>query len=165
MHKIIIFGNSGSGKTTLAKQLSSSHLLPHFDLDVIAWQPTTPPLRMPIAESEKKLDNFFEKNTAWIIEGCYADLLELAIPHANQIIFLNLPIETCVENARKRPWEPHKYQTPEAQDANLAMLVDWIKQYDQRTDTFSKAAHEALFDGYSGKKIMYTSNNHKHLIE
>ena len=98
--------------------------MPHFDLDVIAWQPTTPPLRMPIAESEKKLDNFFEKNTAWIIEGCYADLLELAIPHANQIIFLNLPIETCVEHARKRPWEPHKYQTPEAQDENLAMLVD-----------------------------------------
>ena len=65
---------------------------------------------------------------------------------------MNLPIELCIENAKNRPWEPHKYDSKAAQDANLAMLIDWIAQYNQRTDTFSKSAHQKLYDEFSGNK-------------
>ena len=27
-----------------------------------------------------------------------------------------------------RPWEPHKYPSKEAQDANLALLIGWIRE-------------------------------------
>ncbi len=92
----------------------------------------------------------------WVIEGCYADLLERVLPQATDIVFLDLSVEDCIANARQRPWEPHKYPSKDAQDANLDMLIDWIRQYETRSDTFSLAAHQALFDAFSGHKTRLT---------
>lgn len=158
MNKVVIFGNSGSGKSTLAKELTLKNQLAHLDLDTIAWKASTPPERQSISESKKLIEGFLTAHDNWVIEGCYSDLLELVTPKADEVIFLNLPISACVENARKRPWEPHKYESKEAQDANLDMLIDWISQYSTRSDTFSKLAHEKLFNQHQGKKTMYVSN-------
>lgn len=158
MSKIVIFGNSGSGKSTLAKKLASKDNLAHLDLDTIAWKPVTPPERLPVSESAISISTFLHDNQSWVIEGCYSDLLELVTQDAEEMIFLNLPVSACIENAKSRPWEPHKYESKEAQDANLAMLIDWISQYDSRTDTFSRVAHEELFEKFKGKKIMHVSN-------
>ncbi len=158
MKRVVIFGNSGSGKSTLARQFAETDNLPHLDLDTIAWQPGAPPQRKPITESGHEINAFLAANAGWVVEGCYADLLELVLPHASEIFFLNLPIADCIANARNRPWEPHKYASKEAQDANLEMLTDWIAQYDERDDTFSRAAHEALFRGFKGEKTLYTDN-------
>lgn len=158
MKKVVIFGNSGAGKSTLAKELSESEGVPHFDLDSVAWQPESPPERKPIDDARQEIDTFIGVNKGWVIEGCYSDLLEIVLPQASEIIFLNLPVEACISNAKNRPWEPHKYESKEAQDANLDMLIDWIAQYSQRNDTFSKLSHEGLFNSYAGKKTMYTSN-------
>ena len=105
----MIFGNSGSGKSTLAKRLCEADGLSHLDLDTLAWMPTVPPERKPLIESEYEISNFIESNGSWVIEGCYSDLLEMAMPFSDEIIFMNLSIESCIENARNRPWEPHKY--------------------------------------------------------
>lgn len=158
MNKIIIFGNSGSGKSTLAKQLVSRHQCQHLDLDTIAWLPSTPPQRRPIEDSKRLISEFIADKKSWVIEGCYADLLELVAPIASQAIFLNLPISLCIENAKNRPFEPHKYESKAAQDANLDMLIQWISQYEQRSDTFSKQAHQKLFDQFSGPKQMLENN-------
>lgn len=158
MKKIIIFGNSGSGKSTLAKQICNDGELAHLDLDSLAWQATMPPERKPLQESTKAIESFISANKGWVIEGCYADLIEVALSFSNEIIFLNLPIELCIENAHNRPWEPHKYESKAAQDNNLDMLIDWISQYSLRSDTFSKAAHSNLYKHYSGRKSMLTSN-------
>ncbi len=158
MRNILIFGNSGSGKSTLAKKLCRAEGLSHLDLDTLAWQPTTPPERNPIDVSAAEISNFIASNVAWVIEGCYTDLLEQALPFSTEIIFMNLPITLCIENAKKRPWEPHKYASKEVQDNNLDMLVGWISQYSDRTDTFSAIAHNKFYDDYSGKKKMLTDN-------
>ena len=161
MIKIIIFGNSGSGKSTLAKKLCHTHNLSHLDLDILAWQPTIPPERKPLAESKTEIINFNQSNQpnkGWVIEGCYADLLAIALPLSSEIIFMNLPIESCIQNARNRPWEPHKYESKQAQDNNLAMLIDWISQYDKRGDTFSRLAHAKIYEKFTGKKSMITYN-------
>ncbi len=158
MSKVVIFGNSGSGKSTLAKELKETEGLAHLDLDSIAWHPTSPPERKSIAESTSEISVFIDSNDRWVIEGCYSDLLEIVIPASSEIIFLNLPVEACIDNAKNRPWEPHKYESKQAQDANLNMLTNWIAQYTERDDIFSKSAHEALFKGYEGKKTMCTKN-------
>lgn len=161
MRQVVIFGNSGSGKSTLAKELSAENLA-HLDLDSVAWRPLSSsesaPERKPIAESRRAIDVFTNANESWVIEGCYADLLEIAVAKATEIIFLNLPVEACISNAKSRPWELHKYASKEAQDENLEMLVGWIAQYAERDDVFSKSAHERLFQCYQGKKTMVTSN-------
>lgn len=158
MSKVVIFGNSGSGKSTLAKDLALKNKLAHLDLDTIAWKPVQPPERMSISESNILINEFLSTNEEWLVEGCYSDLLELVTAKANEIIYLNLPITTCITNARNRPWEPHKYQSKEAQDANLDMLIDWISTYTSRNDIFSKVAHDKLYEEFQGKKTMYLSN-------
>ena len=158
LKRIVIFGNSGSGKSTLARNLSGTENLLYLDLDTVAWMPGSPPERRPIVEVEREIAAFMGSNECWVIEGCYSDLLDIALPESSEIIFLNLPVEKSISNARKRPWEPHKYESKAAQDANLDMLIDWIAQYSKRDDTFSRSAHQTLFNCYEGKKTMYTSN-------
>ena len=158
MSNILIFGNSGSGKSTLAKSLCKSKGLAHLDLDSLAWEATTPPERKKLNASQKEIINFIQRNDSWVIEGCYTDLLELVESYSSEIIFMNLPIEECISNAKSRPWEPHKYESKQAQDKNLDMLIDWISLYKERDDTFSMLAHQNFYDNYSGKKQIINSN-------
>lgn len=158
MRKILLFGNSGSGKSTLAKKLRDKEGLSHLDLDTLAWQATSPPQRQPIAESAKAIQDFIHSEKSWVIEGCYTDLLECAAPFANEVVFMDLPIEACIANAKKRPWEPHKYESKEAQDSNLEYLITWIAEYSQRVDTFSKQSHRRFYDNFQGIKTIYTAN-------
>ncbi len=158
MKKIIIFGNSGSGKSTLAKHLAEKYQLSHLDLDTLAWNNTSPPLRKPIEESALAIQSFIDTSEQWVIEGCYSDLLSLITAESNEMIFMDSPVELSIENAKSRPWEPHKYESKEAQDANLSMLIEWIKAYDTRDDNFSRIAHSNLFKAFKGNKKRYTSN-------
>lgn len=157
MTKAVIFGNSGSGKSTLAKRMAQDKGLGHLDLDTLAWEPTTPPQRKPLEVSEAAILAFTGEHENWVIEGCYADLIALTFPLADQLIFLDLPVEDCVAHAKARPWEPHKYPSKEAQDANLDMLLDWIRDYPQRNDSCSRQAHVGLFDAFTGEKQRITS--------
>jgi len=165
MRKILIFGNSSAGKSTLAKRLIEEADLLHLDLDTIAWRnvkPSSnePPVRMPLTDSGRLIQAFTqnakERDLGWVIEGCYTDLLELAKAAAGEVIFLNLSIGDCLQNAKVRPWEPHKYESKEQQDANLSMLIEWIKEYETRTDGFSLAAHQQFYDNFVGIKTMIT---------
>ena len=96
MRKILIFGKSGSGKSTLATELCISEELAHLDLDELAWLPTNPPERGPLDESFVKIQEFTAQHDAWVIEGCYTDLLELVSAAATEIIFLKFDINQCL---------------------------------------------------------------------
>ncbi len=158
MKRIVIFGNSGSGKSTLAKMYSSKYLLPHLDLDTVAWKNTIPPTRKPIEESGIIINNFIEQNSQYIIEGGYTDLLNIVINEDNYLIFLNPGIVTCTNNCKNRPWEPHKYKSMEEQNKNLHMLLNWVKEYYVRNDEFSFKSHIKLYNDFNGDKVEYTSN-------
>lgn len=158
MRRILIFGNSGSGKSTLALQLARLHDVRHLDLDTIAWLSDRPGVRMPLDQSIVDLKRFIESCDEWVIEGCYSDLLREAADFCTEMIFLNPGVDACVENCLNRPWEPHKYPSPEAQDANLRLLIDWVREYETRQDEFSLIEHRRLFDRHCGRKTEYGSN-------
>lgn len=158
MRKVLVFGNSGSGKSTYAKKLSLNENLVHLDLDTVAFEQDNPIQRRPLKESMSEIIPFIEQNENWVIEGCYGDLIQCLFEYANELVFLNLPVELCQENANNRPWEPHKYQSKAAQDKNLPMLLNWISGYYDRDDTFSFACHNELYQNFSGKKQQITSN-------
>ncbi|HXR98841.1 MAG TPA: hypothetical protein VN709_13450 [Terriglobales bacterium] len=155
--RIVIIGNSGSGKSTLAMRLTRTRGLAHLDLDTLAWEPVMPPLRRPLGDSAREIDAFAVTNPGWVIEGCYADLVTVVLPLCTLLIFLNPGVEACVQNARARPWEPHKYPSKAAQDANLDTLISWVHEYGRRADVFSLAAHRSLYDGFDRDKIEFTS--------
>lgn len=159
MDRIVVFGNSGSGKSTYAKVRCDESGCAHMDLDTVAWlSESETPTRRPFEESRAEILRFIEAERAWVIEGCYADLLQLALSRATEIVFLNPGTATCIENAKNRAWEPHKYESPEAQNVNLEMLIGWIRQYDRRADEFSYDAHRRLFDAFPGRKYEFVSN-------
>ncbi len=158
MRKIIIIGNSGSGKSTLARHIADQDSLAHLDLDTVAWLAEYPKSRAALQESLEKINEFCRHNRQWVIEGCYGDILTVIAEWANEMIFLNLSIESCIENARSRPWEPHKYSSQLEQNKNLPMLEDWISKYKSRQDEFSYSAHEKLFVNFEGEKRLITDN-------
>jgi adenylate kinase family enzyme len=153
--RILIFGNSGSGKTTMARAIAAQGGVPHLDLDSLAW--AEPGVRLPAEESAARIHAFVAANPAWVMEGCYGDLLEVALPHATEVHFLNPGVEACVAHCRARPWEPEKYESPEAQDANLEFLLGWVREYETRDDEYSLARHRALFDAFPGPKREHTA--------
>ena len=124
MSRIVILGNSGSGKSSLAKRLAAKAGCEHLDLDAIAWKAADPPVRATFETSSAAIDDFVARKSAWVIEGCYASLIAYAGKYADRMYFLNIGIAACIENSEFRPWEPEKYASKEAQDENLAMLID-----------------------------------------
>ncbi len=150
--RILIMGNSGSGKSYRAQALAAQHGLAHLDLDTIVWEPGQ--IAVPRAPEQVHADllAFVNEHAAWVAEGCYGDLVEAALPHCSELVFMNPGLEVCLENNRKRPWEPHKYASMEAQQSKLGFLLDWVAGYYTRDDAMSYGRHRRLFDGYGGNK-------------
>ena len=153
--KVVILGNSGSGKTTMAGRLVERHGLALLDLDTIAW--SAPGERKRFSESIGDLQAFVNDHASgWVIEGSYGDLAEAALAHCTELRFLNPGIAACIANCEARPFEPHKYASPEEQDANLDMLKDWVRQYETRADTYGLAYHRRVYASFDGEKREYT---------
>jgi len=38
------------------------------------------------------------------------------------------------------------------------MLLEWIEQYENRDDVFSKKSHLTFYHNFTGKKLMHTTN-------
>jgi adenylate kinase family enzyme len=153
--KIVVFGNSGSGKSTYAMALAARHGLEHLDLDSIVWEPGKIAVQRDRAAIDASLREFLSRNDAWVIEGCYGELVRAAAPHATLLVFLDPGRDVCLENNRQRPWEPHKYASSREQDAMLANLQAWVAGYYDRDDEWSHAAHRAIFDRHSGAKVVH----------
>lgn len=129
----------------------------HLDLDTVAWDDAALQ-RRPLARSLAAIDAFVGVHSDWVVEGCYSDLLVAVVARCSRLVFLNPGIDACIQNCRRRPWEPHKYTSREAQDANLDMLIGWIRDYEVRQDEFSLHSHRRLFDDFVGDKVEFTSN-------
>ena len=149
--KVAIIGNSGSGKTTLAHRLAANCSVPILDLDLIFWEHGVP-IERPSADRIADVQRFCREHDSWIIEGCYADLIEAAFVWNPELIFLDPGREACIANCQRRPLEPHKYRTKEDQDDKLTFLIKWVADYYERDGLMSFASHEALFEQYPGPK-------------
>jgi hypothetical protein len=110
-----------------------------------------------LEQSLALLCQFIRGKDQWIIEGCYGDLVEAALPHCTELRFLNPGVETCVAHCNRRPWEPSKFSSAEEQNAMLTRLIQWVKDYETRDDDYGLKRHRRVFDGFSGLKREYTS--------
>ncbi len=146
--RVCVVGNSGSGKSTYAKTFGVTVL----ELDSIYWEPHQVAVSRPIEDVKRDLAAFMAANGEWVIEGCYADLIEMAARECDELVFLNPGVEACVANARRRPYEAHKYDRPDDQERMLAFLIGWIRAYPERPDNTGYPAHRRVFDDFAGRK-------------
>lgn len=147
-------GNAGAGKTTLSRALMNDREIPLLSLDEIAFSAGAQ--RLPLAESVSAVQNFIGRNDNWIIEGCYADIIEPILTHCETLVFLNPGVKTCIEHCKKRPWEPEKFASAAEQKQNLDNLINWVSEYETRSDEYGLYQHRRLFDSFAGRKLEFT---------
>lgn len=148
-----IIGNSGSGKSTLAGWLANRTGAALLDLDTVAWEPGKIAVARSPDEAKADVHAFCSANEHWVVEGCYASLLEVALGHSPLLIFLNPGEARCRANCLARPWEAHKYSSKAEQDQRLSLLLSWVGEYYTRSGDMSLQGHMAWFAGYSGRKV------------
>ena len=155
--KVLVFGNSGSGKSTYAQALAAQHGVAHLDLDSIVWEPGKIAVQRDPQSIAASLRAFVASQSAWVIEGCYGELVESAAVHSSQLVFLNPGVEACQANNLGRPWEPHKYASMEQQNSMLDTLQSWVAGYYNRSDAWSYSFHRRIFDAHPGAKVEHTT--------
>jgi adenylate kinase family enzyme len=151
--KVLVFGNSGSGKSTYARTIATREGLAHLDLDSIVWEPGKVAVQRPRESVVATLQSFIDSQAAWVIEGCYGELIRAASAHCTLLVFLNLGMDACLANNLRRAWEPHKYASLELQNAMFDQLEEWVIDYYQREDAWSYRAHREIFDTFPGAKV------------
>ena len=159
MTRIAIIGNSGSGKSTLARELLPGQADNILDLDTIAWQKNAPTQRRPVSHAAEDVRTFCHARSAWVVEGCYAELISAALVFGPELIFLDPGVQVCLANCKRRPWEPHKYPSKSAQDQHLEFSLEWVKAYYTREGDLSFSAHAQLYEQYPGPKRIQTKTH------
>lgn len=149
-----ILGNSCSGKSTLSHRLKGEV----FDLDTVAWTESDTPELRPESEVLPILESFTRSHSPWIIEGCYAHLIAPFDTGEVGLVFLDMDTLMCVQRARTRAWEPHKFDSKEEQDAALAYLLGWIDEYPSRKGPLGRPEHLTLFEKWKGPKWRITDD-------
>jgi len=129
-----------------------------LDLDTVAWEPGKVAVARAPDAAQADVEAFCTRNRHWVVEGCYASLVGVALNHAPRLVFLNPGEARCLANCRSRPWEAHKYSSRSEQDERLAMLLGWVSEYYSRGGDMSLTGHRACFDGYSGRKVELTTH-------
>jgi adenylate kinase family enzyme len=150
--KIRILGNSGSGKTTLARRLGGWQRVPLMELDGYVWAASDTPTQRPDAAIRDDVNRFIANHKSWIVEGCYAKWAEFTLAYAPTLVFLDLPMESCLDHCRARPWQVEKFASKSAQDRTLPFLLDWVRAYYMRDDDSSRVQHLRVFEQYGGPK-------------
>ena len=150
--RVAVIGNSGSGKSTLARQLANANNAALLDLDTVAWVQGQIAAPQDPTIAAAAVEFFCLTNPSWVVDGCYASLVEVALNHQPHLIFLDPGEEQCVANCRSRPWEPHKYDSMVEQNERLPFLIAWVQNYYVRQGDMSHAEHVSLFESYAGPK-------------
>ena len=157
--KVLVFGNSGSGKSTYARALAAREGLAHLDLDSIVWEPGKIAVQRSRESVATSLQSFIDSHAAWVIEGCYGELVRAATAHCTLLVFLNPGVDSCLANNLRRPWEPHKYASLEVQNTMFKQLQERVTGYYQRKDAWSYRVHREIFDAFAGSKVEHRQVN------
>jgi adenylate kinase family enzyme len=148
--RIILLGNAGSGKSTLSRKLAAGQAAARLSLDAVAFHGGVE--RRPLRDSVDQAKRWIAAHSSWVIEGCYADIIEPLLASCDELVFLNPGVEVCIAHCRARPWEPEKFGSRQAQDDNLDNLIEWVRAYETRADEYGLARHRALYESFPGRK-------------
>lgn len=101
--RVAVVGTSGSGKTTFSLRLAERLRLRHVELDAHFWEPNwQQPDR---AEFEERVVALLKGLDGWVCDGNYGSM---AAVHADTIVWLDLPLRTCLwrvlRRAVRRAW-------------------------------------------------------------
>lgn len=137
--RILILGPSGAGKSPLARRIGERLGLPVVHLDRINWNPGW--VQTEVGRFRERVAEAV-KGDSWVMDGNYTTHLDLRLPRAEAIIWLDLPRHVYFSRAvwrliqnygRSRddigPGCPERFE--------LSFFTDWVWTYPTR----SRARH------------------------
>jgi adenylate kinase family enzyme len=95
-----------------------------------------------------RLSSVLEKEQ-WIIDGNYSSTLELRMAACDTVIFLDYPLEVCLEGIKERRGKPRS-DMPWIETEEDAEFMDLIRNFRQTqrpkvTELLEKYAHKQIF--------------------
>ena len=151
MKKVIVIGCPGSGKSTFSKALHKITDIPLFHLDMIFWNADK-----TTVEKTVFLDRLLKivQKDEWIIDGNYASTMELRMQACDTIIFLDYPLDVCLNGIKERKGKTRSDLPWIEPDEDDAEFIEFIKNYNVE----SRPKVMKLLDKYSHKDIFIFNN-------
>mgnify|MGYP003447276081 FL=1 len=151
MKKIIIIGCPGSGKSTLSRSLHKITNIPLYHLDMLFWNEDK-----TTVEKSVFLDRLLKviQNDEWIIDGNYSSTMELRMQACDTVIFLDYPLDVCLNGIKERKGKPRSDMPWIESDEDDAEFIEFIKNFNSQ----SRPKVIELLKRYSHKDIYIFSN-------
>ena len=146
MKKVIVIGCPGSGKSTVARALHNKTGIPLYHLDMMYWNADKTTVEKSIFL--ERLSAVFEKNV-WIIDGNYGSTMELRMAACDTVIFLDYPLDVCLDGIRERRGKPRS-DMPWIETEEDTEFIEFIKNYNEQ----QKPKVLELLKKYSDKNII-----------
>ena len=150
MKRVIVIGCPGSGKSTFSKALHKATGIPLFHLDMIFWNADK-----TTVEKTVFLDRLLKivQKDEWIIDGNYASTMELRMQACDTIVFLDYPLDVCLNGIKERKGKPRSDLPWIELDEDDVEFIEFIKNYNSQ----SRPKVMELLDRYSHKDIIIFS--------
>ena len=142
----MVIGCPGSGKSTFSKTLHAKTDIPLFHLDMMNWNSD----RTTVEKSVflERLSNAIQTDK-WIIDGNYGSTMELRMAACDTVIFLDYPLDVCLDGIRARRGKPRS-DMPWIETEEDAEFIEFIKSYNEQ----QKPKVLELLEKYSDKNIV-----------
>jgi adenylate kinase family enzyme len=150
--RILVIGNSGAGKSSLAGRLSALLKVPAINLDRLHWEDDCYGRKRPEDEARALVKEAASQN-AWIIEGVYGWLADVATPRATDLVWLDMPWAVCREGLMARNTSTGR----PAEDRQE--LMAWAAAYWDRDTSSSFLGHARIFASFTARKFRIKSRN------
>ena len=147
MKRVIIIGCPGSGKSTFSRALSKKVNIPVYYLDMMFWNADKTSVDRSVLI--ERLQEVFKKDK-WIIDGNYGSTMEFRMQNCDTVVFLDYPIDVCVDGIKQRQGKPREDMPWIATEEDDIEFIDFIKNY----NLHSRPKVMALIERYSNKKII-----------
>ena len=146
MKKIIVIGCPGSGKSTVSRALHNKTGIPLYHLDMMYWNADKTTVEKSVFL--ERLSVVLEKDE-WIIDGNYGSTMELRMAVCDTVIFLDYPLDVCLDGIRERRGKPRS-DMPWIETEEDAEFIEFIKNYNEQ----QKPKVLELLKKYSDKNII-----------
>ena len=146
MQRIIVIGCPGSGKSTVSRALHNKTGIPLYHLDMMYWNADKTTVEKSVFL--ERLSAVLKKDE-WIIDGNYGSTMELRMAACDTVIFLDYPLEVCLDGIRERRGKPRS-DMPWIEIEEDAEFIEFIKNYNEQ----QKLQVLELLEKYKDKNIV-----------